>query len=256
MSSIPQTAPNPAMLQQKPNPAVQQQPQQKPNLVMQHHKVNPASQQPVTTEYSIRVPKDNKKRHNVMRFNGNLKVDFKDWKGKSVKMERENNMRNFRELDEEMPKFGAGSEFGREAREEARRKKFGIANRQYKSEDQPWILKVDGKSGKKFKGIREGGISENASYYIFTHGANGIIEAFPLKEWYNFQPVQRYKALSAEEAEEEFSRRNKVMNYFSLMCKKRLRNDEEEAEDADLEGEKGGKAKGKKKKDLKIFRNG
>ena len=58
----------------------------------------------------------------------------------------------------------------------------------------------------RFKGIREGGVAENASYYVFTHAADGGIEAFPLCEWYNFQPIQRYKALSAEEAEQEFGR--------------------------------------------------
>lgn len=50
-------------------------------------------------------------------------------------------------------RFGAGSEFGRDAREEARRKKLGFAARKYKSEDQPWLLKAGGKNGKKFKGI-------------------------------------------------------------------------------------------------------
>lgn len=46
-------------------------------------------------------------------------------------------------------RFGAGSEYGRDLREEARRKKFGIVARKYKPEDQPWILKVGGKTGKK-----------------------------------------------------------------------------------------------------------
>lgn len=49
-------------------------------------------------------------------------------------------------------------------------------------------------------------MAENAAYYVFTHGPDGSIEAFPLNEWYNFHPIQRYKALSAEEAEEEFGR--------------------------------------------------
>lgn len=82
-------------------------------------------------------------------------------------------------------RFGAGSEFGKEAREEARRKKLGIISRKYKPDDQPWILKAGGSLGKKFKGIREGGVSENASYYVFTHAPDGAIEAFPLNEWYN-----------------------------------------------------------------------
>ncbi|XP_012541502.1 general transcription factor IIF subunit 1 [Monomorium pharaonis] len=201
-------------------------------------------------KFSIRVPKNSKKKYNVMRFNATLNVDFSKWN--QVKMERENNMKEYKGLEEELPKFGAGSEFGRDAREEARRKKYGITSRKYKVEDQPWILKSGGKTGKKFKGIREGGVSENAAYYVFTHAADGAIEAFPLHEWYNFQPIQRYKALSAEEAEQEFSRRNKVMNYFSLMLRKRLRNDEDGADEEELvEGGKG-KRLSKKEKELKI----
>lgn len=35
----------------------------------------------------------------------------------------------------------------------------------------------------RFKGIREGGVSENAAFYVFTHGPDGVIDAYPLKEW-------------------------------------------------------------------------
>lgn len=66
---------------------------------------------------------------------------------------------------------------------------------------------------------------------------------------YKFQPIQRYKALSAEEAEQEFSKRNKHLNYFSLMLRKRLKGDDEA--DIDGEGEEG-KGKKSKAKDLKI----
>lgn len=41
---------------------------------------------------------------------------------------------------------------------------------------------------------------------MFTQAADGTFEAYPVEEWYNFTPIQRYKALSAEEAEEEFGR--------------------------------------------------
>lgn len=37
-----------------------------------------------------------------MRFNGNLDVDFGKWT--QVKMERENNMKEFKGIDEEQPK--------------------------------------------------------------------------------------------------------------------------------------------------------
>ncbi|XP_048005263.1 general transcription factor IIF subunit 1 isoform X2 [Leguminivora glycinivorella] len=203
---------------------------------------------PAVQEFKIRVPKNVKKKHHVMRFNATLNVDFAKWT--QVKMERENNIKEFKGLDEDMPKFGAGSEYGRDIREEARRKKFGIISRKYKPEDQPWILKVGGKTGKKFKGIREGGVSENAAYYVFTHAADSAIDAYPLQEWYNFQPIQRYKALSAEEAEQEFGRRNKVINYFSLMFRKRMRGDDaaDDGEDPDDKKTKGAKAK----KELKI----
>lgn len=90
-----------------------------------------------------------------MRFNANLRVDFTQWK--NVKMERENNLKEFKGLDEDTPKFGAGSEYNRDLKEEARRKKYGIIAKKYKPEAQPWILKVGGKTGKKFRGIREGG---------------------------------------------------------------------------------------------------
>lgn len=69
---------------------------------------------------------------------------------------------------------------------------------------------------------------------------------------YNFQPIQRYKALSAEEAEQEFSRRNKVMNYFSLMLRKRLRNDDDGGDEEELVEAGKGKKPGKKEKELKI----
>ncbi|MEQ2215397.1 General transcription factor IIF subunit 1 [Xenoophorus captivus] len=51
--------------------------------------------------------------------------------------------------EEETTESGAGSEFGKKQREEARRKKFGIVTREFKVEDQPWILKVNGKAGKR-----------------------------------------------------------------------------------------------------------
>lgn len=51
--------------------------------------------------------------------------------------------------EEEMPESGAGSEFNRKLREEARRKKYGIVLKEFRPEDQPWLLRVNGKSGRK-----------------------------------------------------------------------------------------------------------
>ncbi|KAG0724333.1 General transcription factor IIF subunit 1 [Chionoecetes opilio] len=183
----------------------------------------------------------------MMRFHAALGVDFKTWA--HTKMERENNMKEFKGLDEDMPRYGAGSEFGREQREEARRKKYGINIRKYKPDDQPWLLSAAGKNGKKFKGIREGGVSENSSWYVFMQGKDGAFEAYPVEEWYNFKLIQRYKSLSAEEAEREFERRDKIMNYFSVMYQKKLK---KEGDDPAETEEERTKKKGQSSKSLML----
>lgn len=68
---------------------------------------------------------------------------------------------------------------------------------------------------------------QNAAYYIFTQADDGSFEAYPVDSQYRFTPVINYRTLTADEAEEEFSLRNKTINYFSLMVKKRLTDAEE-----------------------------
>ncbi|XP_041280998.1 general transcription factor IIF subunit 1, partial [Onychostruthus taczanowskii] len=157
-----------------------------------------------------------------------------------ARMERDmSNKRIYAE--EELPESGAGSEFHRRLREEARRKKYGIVLREFRAEDQPWLLRVNGKGGRRFRGVKKGGVTENASYYIFTQCPDGAFEAFPVRNWFNFTPLARHRTLTAEEAEEEWERRNKVLNHFSIMQQRRLRDQDEEEE----EKEKGRKAPGK-----------
>uniref|UniRef100_G1KR81 Transcription initiation factor IIF subunit alpha n=1 Tax=Anolis carolinensis TaxID=28377 RepID=G1KR81_ANOCA len=195
------------------------------------------------TEYVVRVPKNTSKKYNIMAFNAADKVNFATWH--QAKMERDlSNKKIYQE--EEMPESGAGSEFNRKLREEARRKKYGIILKEFKPEDQPWILKVNGKAGRKFKGVKKGGVTENTSYYIFTQCPDGAFEAFPVNNWYNFTPIAKHRTLTAEEAEEEWERRNKVLNHFSIMQQRRLKDQGEEEEE---EKEKKGKKKGS---DLKI----
>jgi len=196
----------------------------------------------------VRVPKakDARKQYHVMRFHTANQVDFKRWG--SAEMKRENNYKEFKLLDEDQPKFGAGSEFGREQRDEARRKRFGINVKKYAADRQPWLLSVKDRqagapqSEKKFKGIREGGVSDNSAWYVFMQAKDGAFEAYPIDEWYNFQPIQRYNSLNAEEAEEQFEKRDKIMNYFSVMIQKKARQDEEDPEE-----EKGAKKKTQEK---------
>jgi len=44
-----------------------------------------------------------KKKYHVMKFTSSVNIDFSKWT--QVKMERENNMKEFRGIEEEMPKL-------------------------------------------------------------------------------------------------------------------------------------------------------
>lgn len=203
-----------------------------------------------TQEHTVRVPKDNRKIYKMMKFSTGIELDFVKLSQTPVKMEKENNFKEYKTANDidQMPKFGAGSEFGREQKEIARKKKYGIMMKNYNPSDQPWIMKIGkNKETKRYKGVREGTITENTSYYIFTQCADGAFEAFPVEEWYNFSPMIRYKYLNSDEAEEEFSRRDKTLNYFSIMVRKRCRNDEDGDKAAD-DGEEGGKVTKSKSK--------
>lgn len=52
-----------------------------------------------------------------------------------------------------------------------------------------------------------------------------------MREWYDFQQLPRYKALSAAEAEAKFTRRNKTIDYSHLFRK----GDDDENEDPEQE---------------------
>merc|ERR1711915_987003 len=102
-----------------------------------------------------------------------------------------------------------------------------------------WLLTVGGKQDrKKFKGIREGGVSANSSWYVFMQGKDGAFEAFPVEEWYNFKMIQRYNTLTAEEAEEQFEKRDKIMNFHALRWEKKLKQDVEDPDEEKTQGKK------------------
>ena len=95
-----------------------------------------------------------------MRFNAALKVDVKTWAAPtSVRLERESSTSDGKTTaGEAEPRFGAGSEFGKAERDEARAKKYTPRKR---ASDEHWVLKVgSGKSGKRYRGVREGGVSQ------------------------------------------------------------------------------------------------
>lgn len=66
-----------------------------------------------------------------------------------------------------------------------------------------------------------------------TQCEDGAFEAVPVNNWYNFTADIKYQTLTADEAEEEFGRREKTVNYFSLMVKKRLMDNKEDSEEGE-----------------------
>ena len=81
-------------------------------------------------------------------------------------------------------------------------------------------------------------MNEKSSYYILTQCEDGAFEAVPVNNWYSFTADIKYQTLTADEAEEEFNRRERTVNYFSLMVKKRLadnKDDMEEGEHSDMD---------------------
>lgn len=202
-------------------------------------------------EFVVRVPqRDETKKYHVMKFRSTLNQDFSKWS--ACKMVRENNQKIVQASipQDDDPKFGAGSVFGKEMKEEARLKKLGIIRKKYNPDAQPWMMKVNGKGGKRYKGTREGGVSDNTSFYVFTHGADGAFEAFPISEWYNFIPLRTHKTLSAEEAEEKYAQRGKILNKWAVMVNNKLKTDEDGVLDGETEGDKNNK--GKKKSAFKV----
>lgn len=78
---------------------------------------------------------------------------------------------------------------------------------------------------------------ENSSYFVFIKCADGGFEAHPIDDWYTFAPINTYKTLNVEEAEEEYKRRHKVLNKYIIMANRRKA---EGGDDDELDGEEAG----------------
>ncbi|XGW11156.1 hypothetical protein V3C99_012563 [Haemonchus contortus] len=177
-----------------------------------------ATQQLPKSEFVVRVPKRNEnKRYSVLKFNGMDRVDTSKWTVESmVHMEREDN-KNVTLSTQTVQEYGEGSEYGKAAREEARRKKYGRQAKSYKLDNQPWHLSFvepDGRT-RKMKSIREGGAGEHADYWVFLKSGEEFL-AYKVDDWHKFLPAITHKTLDIDQAEEKFLERNKVMNQFAL----------------------------------------
>ena len=205
--------------------------------------------------FRVRIPTRNaRKSFHIMKFNASLKMDPAKWTQVRMVREGKKGDKAAAGQEEENPKFGAGSEFGREQREEARRRRLGGRRKQFSPDDQPWLMRVGSKKeGKQYRGTREGGVAENTTYYVFTHAADGSFEAHPVKEWYNFTPRVTHMTFDAEEAEEKFAERAKILNHWAVKVGKKLNPGKEDDDDEDLDDDGKKKKKGPKGKgDLKV----
>ena len=211
-----------------------------------------ASSSAANAEFPVIVPKDKEvggKIFHLLRFSGSADVPNM-LKNRKVYMKREDNAKHIAQPGnqpdgkEALPKTGAGSEFGREEREERfRRLRGGAARKKYNPDDQPWVVtfappkdvKAEAKQGssngrqkkKRFRGLREAGVTENASWFIFAQKPDKSFIALPISEWYGFTAMTQYDHLNSEEVEEEFQKRKKTLNYFSLMLQKRLKQNQD-----------------------------
>ncbi|CAD6190226.1 unnamed protein product [Caenorhabditis auriculariae] len=170
-------------------------------------------------EFNVRVPKrDERLRYSVLKFNGMDKVDTSKWATESqLTLEREDN-KGVVLASQTVQDYGEGSEYGKAAREEARRKKFGRQAKHYLIDNQPWNLSFREQDGRhrKMRGIREGGAVEHADYWIFLKSSNNEFQAYKVDDWHKFLPAITHKTLDCDQAEEKYSQRNKVMNQFAL----------------------------------------
>lgn len=186
-------------------------------------------QQVISKEYYVKVPKT-KKRYHALKFH-TANVDLANMN--KAEMVRDVVPQAQRQEWETLPKSGAGSEYGREAREMYRRKKFGFMAKKKNVDDMPWIL--SNKANDKHY-IGKKSVSENSSYFVFIKCADGGFEACPLEDWYSFAPHKTYKTLNHDEAEEQFKIRHKTLNKYYIMVNKRKTDGNEEEEEEDQKG--------------------
>ena len=134
----------------------------------------------VEQEFVVRVPQreENRKYHG-MKFRASLNQDYSMWMGS--RMVRENNQKIVKSNvpQDDDPKLGAGSNFGKDMKEEMRLKKLGIVRKKYDSNAQPWLMRLNGKGGRKY---REGGVAENTTFYVFAHGKDGAFSGWD-EQW-------------------------------------------------------------------------
>ena len=98
--------------------------------------------QGTTTRYPVFLNTNTRKSYNILKFS--TPVDFSQWK--DVTASRDLTMKRVMEYqsqNDDMPEFGAGSEYGKKARDEAWKRRRGMNMRKkYSIKDMPIKFKV------------------------------------------------------------------------------------------------------------------
>uniref|UniRef100_F1KX07 Transcription initiation factor IIF subunit alpha n=1 Tax=Ascaris suum TaxID=6253 RepID=F1KX07_ASCSU len=170
-----------------------------------------------STEYAVHVRRPIKdKQYSVLAFSESAMLNLADWKNASfsVRMRREDSEKQAA-ATEPRQSYGAGSEYGSAARQEARRKKYGRQMQKFQIDAQPWQLSIRYENGKerKFRGVRGGGVGEHADYWVLLH-QSGRIEAVKVSGWYRLLPTAN---LSLDE--ETLQRRCREIDLAALRAK-------------------------------------
>ncbi|KRZ67287.1 General transcription factor IIF subunit 1 [Trichinella papuae] len=192
--------------------------------------MNMSNNLPEYSEYVVRVPKiDPSSKCVIYKFNG---INLDPAQITSITVEREESAKQV-EADEAQ-NSGIGKEAGQKIRDHGRRKKFDVKSEASK-EELPLRLavEVNGKI-RHYRGIRDGAISNYSDYWIFEKNGENAFDAYPVGEIYNLVPITDRKAMSIEEVEEHFKRREVVLNQFALRARIRRpgEGDDDECEGA------------------------
>uniref|UniRef100_A0AC35TTT4 Transcription initiation factor IIF subunit alpha n=1 Tax=Rhabditophanes sp. KR3021 TaxID=114890 RepID=A0AC35TTT4_9BILA len=178
----------------------------------------------------------------ILKFNSGTNSEVSDIftrPGSVINFDREDNRVQSKYEMEQMPEFGAGSEYGRAEREEARRKKLGRRARNFNLDNQAWNLRVDRKEKvdgkevvktKKFKTIKEGSTNTHCDYWIFVKHGDEFL-ATCVDDFYQVMPAIPYRTLDAEEAELQFLNRDKMINKFAFKAQLSKQNEDNEGDE-------------------------
>jgi len=184
------------------------------NCPIEYKDFSPMSSQLPTQPIRVVKGDTGGKKYHVLRFNTPTAIKLDEVLSDNVTMKRIVTKKFGAAIDLE----GEGSEFGWKSKQARLAHKYHV--KAVVEDECPWELKDS--TDKFYSGRKEGGITTSASYMLMKESSPGVYEAFPVEDWFTFTPKVAYQTLNAEEAEEQFLRRNKTQNYFSLMMQKRL----------------------------------